>query len=875
MNIISCVYKDYSTFKSFLVASRVDARAHSLVVITTSGYSKEESVEIAKQVRTILPNAIIQGISSNQFAYGDQLLQQCAYVKVISFKNTKLKSQLIDISTSQPASWALEIVGNICSSNTKLVTTYLSNHYNLTEDFVKEFNKLLPEVTLFGGNCSCTLDFETGFLFDDEGVHENNLYAVSFSSDTLIVNSGLVNNVESIGDIFSITKTDGYVVDEIDGRDCKEFIKDVLGLDLELNHELTAEEENELNETLLRFPLVSVDMNDAVKFFRYRRDLGKFTSMPIGKFSEGEHIRIGYLSVRAGYADYSELFDEFDMHPMECLFVNSCIIRPHLFPNLLKQCLQAFKPKNTSVTYLLGEIVRTSNSNGVYEGTTTFLGLSEDAEHKLPSFDRSKLRIDDASEDSATLDLYNDVLKRQTDYVFAAKEELLKKISQQEKLANKSLFIEKNTNMYNVEKFSYDCISKTINKICLVVIEKSAQLANYIGHEDYINYFKLNINLFNTYLKERDLLDETSSSEFDKIRIYVNDLSSFIIAAPRTFNSDKFLEIVRGLFLCYNKHYNYKNMVCLNNFFIVLDQEEELLEKAKLMLSEKKNELKRFVMYEESKLETENFEESLLALSAINYAIEHDGIEPFFQPIYDNSTLSTHKFESLMRIKDENGKLWFPNQFLPVAKEFRLYLQLSCAMINKVFDLFEDREESVSINLSAIDINSELVTNMIYTRLATMKNPEHFIFEILESDAFDDLNTLSNFITQLRNYHVLIAIDDFGSGYSNLIEIVKLRPDLIKIDGEIIKHLLNDEVNRHMIDVIIYMARTFNVDLVAEYAESKELQDFLSEKGIRYSQGYYFSKPLPYSQIDSYLESEKQAREAYLKNKSKDQKLEQ
>jgi hypothetical protein len=184
------------------------------------------------------------------------------------------------------------------------------------------------------------------------------------------------------------------------------------------------------------------------------------------------------------------------------------------------------------------------------------------------------------------------------------------------------------------------------------VIEKSAQLANYIGHDDYIDYFKLNINLFTGYLKERELLDETSGSEFENIRIYVNDLSSFIIAAPKTFNSDRYLEIIRGLFLCYNKHYKYKNMVCLNNFFIVLDQEDELLEKAKLMLSEKKNELKRFVMYEESKQETENFEESLLALAAINYAIEHDGIEPFFQPIFDNSTSSTHKFESLMRIKD-------------------------------------------------------------------------------------------------------------------------------------------------------------------------------------------------------------------------------
>ena len=868
MNVISCLYKDYSEFKSFLVACRFDARSHCLVVVKASGYSQEQCVEVARQIRSILPNAIIKGVSSKSIGFDGKIRTDCIHIEILSFRSTRLKSLIVSLNNGHPADWALEIVGNICSSDTRLVTVNFSTTTNVAEDFVREFNKLLPEIPMFGGNCSTQEEPTRGFIFDDQQSYRDSLFVLSFSGDNLIVTTGMVNNVESIGDVYTITSTDGIAIDEFDGHEAKEFLAEVLGF--EINNRIPDEQLEELNKTLLKFPFVSVDSGEAIKFIEYNKQIDKICVLPYGKFYEGERIRLGYLSVRAGYSDYSQLFDEFDMQPMEHLIVLSCFVRPLLFPNLHSQCLQAIKPKNCSVSYQCGEIARSNHQNGVFQGTTIFLGLSEDPDHKMSSFDRSKLKIDEATEDAATVDIYNDVLKRQTDYVFAAKEELLRLISEQEKLANKSLFIEKNTNMFNVEKFSYDSISKNINKICLVVIEKSAQLANYIGHDDYIEYFKLNLSLFTGYLKERELLDETTESFFEKIRIYVNDLSSFIIAAPRSFNSDRFLEIIRGLFLCFNKHYNYKNMVCLNNFFIVLDQDEELLEKAKLMLSEKKNELKRFVLFEESKQESENFEESLLALATINYAIEHDGIEPYFQPIYDNSSFCTHKFESLMRIKDANGKLWFPNQFLPVAKEFRLYLQLSCAMINKVFDLFENRDESVSINLSAIDINSELVTSMIYDRLSGMKNPEHFIFEILESDAFDDLNTLSNFINNLRKYHVLIAIDDFGSGYSNLIEIVKLRPDLIKIDGEIIKHLLNDEVNRHMIDVIIYMARTFNVDLVAEYAESKELQDFLAEKGIRYSQGYYFSKPLPYSQIDAYLDSERSARATYIESRKRE-----
>ena len=146
---------------------------------------------------------------------------------------------------------------------------------------------------------------------------------------------------------------------------------------------------------------------------------------------------------------------------------------------------------------------------------------------------------------------------------------------------------------------------------------------------------------------------------------------------------------------------------------------------------------------------------------------------------------------------------------------------------------------------------------MIFDRIEKLKHPENFIFEILESEAFSDQNILTGFIQKVREHHVKLAIDDFGSGYSNLLEIIKMRPDIIKIDGEIIKNLLNDPMNRQLMDVIIYMSNVFNVDLVAEYAESEDLQTFLMSKGIRYSQGYYFSKPIPYDQIDAYLESEK------------------
>ena len=111
------------------------------------------------------------------------------------------------------------------------------------------------------------------------------------------------------------------------------------------------------------------------------------------------------------------------------------------------------------------------------------------------------------------------------------------------------------------------------------------------------------------------------------------------------------------------------------------------------------------------------------------------------------------------------------------------------------------------------------------------------------------METLHTFIRQVRQYGVQIAIDDFGSGYSNFLQLMDIHPDYLKIDGEIIRHLHQSETNRKLLRAITVLGREYDMKIVAEFVENKAIQDYILDYGIQYSQGFYFCKPADFDQL--------------------------
>ena len=236
-------------------------------------------------------------------------------------------------------------------------------------------------------------------------------------------------------------------------------------------------------------------------------------------------------------------------------------------------------------------------------------------------------------------------------------------------------------------------------------------------------------------------------------------------------------------------------------------------------------------------------------VNVINYALSHDGVIPYYQGIYDNKEKTIHHYEALMRLKDENGSVYSPSAFLDVARSYGLlYDALSMVMLRKVFDAFKDSEDkSVSINLGMRDIRNEELTGYIYGFLSTARHPENFIFEILENEDVDEYGILLRFVDRIHKLGGKISIDDFGSGYSNLLHVASIPANFLKIDGSIVKECWKNKASEGLVQLISAWNRISgrNTRIVAEYVENEVIQDKLLQYRIDYSQGFLFSKPVP------------------------------
>lgn len=237
---------------------------------------------------------------------------------------------------------------------------------------------------------------------------------------------------------------------------------------------------------------------------------------------------------------------------------------------------------------------------------------------------------------------------------------------------------------------------------------------------------------------------------------------------------------------------------------------------------------------------------NLRTIKMIKQAIDDMKIISFFQPIVSNKTKKITKYESLVRLINEDGEIISPFFFLDIAKKGKYYGRITSIVLEnsfKALNLF-DEDISVSINLSAIDIETSITRNKIYELLEKNKKiANRVVFELLEDEEVKNLDELSSFITNVKNYGVRIAIDDFGAGYSNFERLLKYQPDILKIDGSLIRDIETNSYSLSVVKTIVSFAKEQNIEVIAEYIENENIFDIINSLGVEYSQGYYFGKP--------------------------------
>ncbi|MBU1216384.1 EAL domain-containing protein [bacterium] len=237
-------------------------------------------------------------------------------------------------------------------------------------------------------------------------------------------------------------------------------------------------------------------------------------------------------------------------------------------------------------------------------------------------------------------------------------------------------------------------------------------------------------------------------------------------------------------------------------------------------------------------------EDCLSRLKVYKNALHRGTIIPYFQPIVDAKNGTVVKYEALARLETEKGEIISPYYFLDSAKEDKTFEYFTRQIMQKVFHVFSQNSIPISMNLTYENINSESMVEYIKNRLEKYGG-EGITFEILESEDILDYSKIASFIIMVKQYGCKISIDDFGSGYSNFTNILKLNIDYIKLDGSLIEKLNTDINIQHMIKGLILYAKNANIKTIAEFVSSKELADTVRELGIDYLQGYYYGEPKP------------------------------
>lgn len=247
--------------------------------------------------------------------------------------------------------------------------------------------------------------------------------------------------------------------------------------------------------------------------------------------------------------------------------------------------------------------------------------------------------------------------------------------------------------------------------------------------------------------------------------------------------------------------------------------------------------------------------------NSLRYAMEHDYLELHYQPIVDQKTGDTVGCESLLRWKDPVQGFISPEIFIPLAEKVNLIEDITKLVIEKVACLLTEEpplfaKRYISINISRSVILKSSFVQFIETFIESHPQfPDKIIFEITEDNNFskEELATLKEHLLRISNYGFKFAVDDFGTGYSGLDFIRQFPFDYVKIDRVFVKSLYDDSTIIPLLDSMMTLATQLNMMTIVEGVEEKSQLEILDRLGFKYIQGYYYSRPLPKTELISFL----------------------
>ena len=234
----------------------------------------------------------------------------------------------------------------------------------------------------------------------------------------------------------------------------------------------------------------------------------------------------------------------------------------------------------------------------------------------------------------------------------------------------------------------------------------------------------------------------------------------------------------------------------------------------------------------------------------LKFAIAHGQLQTWVQPIKSLTSDGVDKYEALVRLKEAEGTIIGPMAFLDVARRTQLYHEITRLMVENACRRFAGCRHPFSINIGLADIKNRHTVAHLKQQIIRYGVGDRLIIEILESEGIEAFPLVDRFFREMRALGCQIAIDDFGSGYSNFAYLMKISPEFIKIDGSLIRYIDEDPTAYQVVATICEFARKIGSRITAEFVHSQAVLDKVKALGIDFAQGYYLGEPHPIEHLE-------------------------
>ncbi len=288
---------------------------------------------------------------------------------------------------------------------------------------------------------------------------------------------------------------------------------------------------------------------------------------------------------------------------------------------------------------------------------------------------------------------------------------------------------------------------------------------------------------------------------------------------------------------------------------------ETLVKNAQIALEKAKSRGKSQYSFYTEDMKVEVEKKSILSKN-LYWALERNELDIYYQPQIKLSTGEIIGLEALLRWKHPELGMISPGIFIPLAEQTGLINNMGDWVLreaSKQAKIWQDMGLGpirIAVNLSVLQFNNpNIVRNVGDILNETGLNPEYLELEITENIAIEEERYTLDILNRLKKLGVSISIDDFGTAYSSLSRLKSLPIDRIKIDMQFVQAIENSEKDQAIVQVIINLARSLGLGVLAEGVETKSQLEFLNQKNCDDVQGYYYYRPMPVNEIEEILQA--------------------